>query len=108
MNRGPLSLVAFTIGALFLYLALYAGAMELRLNADSESYATLLLGELWFGLAPGTLNFLQAIIQRYLSPELWDPGIVTILLWPAWMVFAAPGVVLVTFSRQGRKAVFGS
>jgi len=107
MNRGPLSLVGFAIGAVLLYLALYAGAMEVRLNVGSDSYATLLLGELWFGLAPGTLNFLQAIIQRYLSPELWDPGIVTVLLWPAWMVFAVPGAALVALSRQGRKAVFG-
>ena len=67
MNRGPLSLIGFAIGAILLYFALYAGAMEVRLNAGSDSYATLLLGELWFGLAPGTLNFLQA---HHLGVEL--------------------------------------
>ena len=30
-------------------------------------------GELWYALDRGSLNFAQAITQRYLHPALWDP-----------------------------------
>ena len=34
------------------------------------------------GTVAGTvLNLVQAVVQRYVLPELWDPVIVTILLW---------------------------
>lgn len=40
-------------------------------------------GEVWFALSPDTLNLMQAVTQRYVSPELWDPTIVAILKLPA-------------------------
>jgi hypothetical protein len=46
------------------------------------------LGELWFRLHPGSLNLLQAVVERYIWPPLWDPAISSILLSPATMVLA--------------------
>ncbi|MEQ9520378.1 MAG: hypothetical protein RLN89_13165 [Parvibaculum sp.] len=40
-------------------------------------------GEVWFALSSNTLNLMQAVTQRYLTPGLWDPGIVSILKLPA-------------------------
>lgn len=45
------------------------------------------LGEVWFSLSPGTLNLSQAVIQRYISPELWDPGVIWLLGQSATVVF---------------------
>ena len=50
------------------------------------------------------LSQLQAGIQRYLFPELWDPIIATVLLWPAWVVFGGLGAILLAlFRRRPRK-----
>ncbi len=46
------------------------------------------LGDIWYALDRGSLNLMQALTQRYLLPELWDPGMVTLLLWPGWAVMA--------------------
>ncbi|EWY42607.1 hypothetical protein N825_01635 [Skermanella stibiiresistens SB22] len=59
-------------------------------------------GELWYGLHPGSLNLTQAVVQRYLSPSLWDPALVTILLWPAALVLAVPGIVLLALGSIRR------
>lgn len=40
-------------------------------------------GELWFATSPDTLNLMQAVTQRYLTPSLWDPTIVSVLKLPA-------------------------
>ncbi len=57
-------------------------------------------GEMWFRLAPDSLNLVQALIQRYLFPELWDPVLQTILLWPAVLVLLVPGVLLLWVCRR--------
>jgi hypothetical protein len=40
-------------------------------------------GEIWFAISPDTLNLMQAVTQRYVSPDLWDPIIVAVLKLPA-------------------------
>ncbi len=60
-------------------------------------------GELWFALHNGSLNLVQAITQRYIFPQLWDPIFVTVLLWPAFLVIGVPGLVLsYAFRRRPR------
>lgn len=44
-------------------------------------------GEIWFALSPDTLNLMQAVVQRYISPALWDPTIVSLLQLPAVALF---------------------
>ena len=48
------------------------------------------LGDLWARINGASLNLVQAIVQRYLLPALWDPMLVTVLLLPAWPVLGAP------------------
>lgn len=60
------------------------------------------LGDLWGRLSAASLNLVQAIVQRYLLPALWDPLLVTFLLLPAWLVFGVPGLLL---TLSGRKTV---
>jgi hypothetical protein len=41
------------------------------------------LGDFWARLDPPTWALLQTIGRDYLPPVLWDPGLATILRWPA-------------------------
>ncbi|QQP92603.1 hypothetical protein IGS68_24500 [Skermanella sp. TT6] len=59
-------------------------------------------GELWYRLHPGSLNLTQAVVQRYLMPELWDPVLLTVLLWPAALVLAVPGLALLALGSLRR------
>ncbi|GAA6156256.1 hypothetical protein [Pyruvatibacter sp. HU-CL02332] len=45
------------------------------------------LGEVWFAIHSGSLNLSQAITQRYLSPEIWDPYAIWVLGQPATVFF---------------------
>ena len=64
-------------------------------------------GKVWYSLAPGSLNLLQAIIERHIWQPLWPP-ILWILLRPVWLVLAAPGLILVLWPRaQKRHRHFG-
>ena len=67
-------------------------------------------GEYWYKADLESLNLIQAIIQRYLHPSIWDTFIVNILLWPIAAglalivaIFAVPGIVLVTLFRRRRR-----
>jgi hypothetical protein len=61
------------------------------------------LGELWGRLSAGSLNLVQAIVQRYLFPALWDPVLVTLLLLPAWLVVGVPGLLLYLYPVKSLK-----
>jgi hypothetical protein len=88
------------------WLLLAAGLMllggELIASLRAGEWAPQLLGQLWFQWDSASLNLTQAIIQRYLLPALWDPVIVTLLLWPAWVVFIVPGLLLLLLCRRRR------
>jgi hypothetical protein len=62
------------------------------INAGLLSFAAA--GELWFMLHDSSLNLIQAVTQRYVFPQLWDPIAVTVLLWPAFLVVGVPGLIL--------------
>ena len=44
------------------------------------------LGALWYRVDPAGLNATQAFVQRYLHPAIWNPGITTLLRWPAFVL----------------------
>ncbi len=75
------------IAVLFLGLAAGSGIYGLF-----EGGFLILLGEVWFAVAPGSLNLTQAVTQRYIAPELWDPGITWVLNQPAVAVFGLLGL----------------
>ena len=47
------------------------------------------LGEWWSWIHRDSLLLLQPAIERHISPALWDPGVQTILEWPAAADFGA-------------------
>ena len=52
------------------------------------------LYDVWFKFGPGSLSFVQMVIQQYIWGALWN-GIHIILLQPAWLVFGIVGALLI-------------
>lgn len=96
--------VARAIGWTLVLLALAALGYEALLALRTGSWRMLAAGELWYALDRGSLNLVQALIQRYVHPVLWDPVIQSVLTWSAWSLFGAPGVaLLVALSGRGSR-----
>ena len=95
--------VGRVVGWLLLVLALAAVVYEAVEAYGSGDHRLIALGEHWYHLHPSSLNGTQAGIQRYIAPWLWEPGITTILLQPAWLVFAFPGGLLTWACRRRRR-----
>jgi hypothetical protein len=59
-------------------------------------------GKAWYSLSPGSLNLLQAGVERHLWKPLWG-AILWILLRPVWLVLVVPGLVLALWPRRRQK-----
>ncbi len=81
-------------GLVLLVGAVVAAGWQFQLWAQSGRYVPVALGQLWFSLDPPSLNLVQAVIERYVWPPLWDPVLVTVLRWPPWAVMGLPALIL--------------
>jgi hypothetical protein len=72
--------------ALFAALTLVGLAADALYSFSLGALAYRPLGEVWYTLHSASLNGAQAGVQRYISPWLWDPAIVTVLQAPAWII----------------------
>ena len=88
------------IGWILVIASVALFAHDILASIDAGTLILISAGELWFSLDNGSLNLMQAVTQRYVLPALWDPVIVTILLWPATMVLGIPGILLVRLTRK--------
>jgi glycosyltransferase involved in cell wall biosynthesis len=95
--------LARVAGWVLLFLAVAALGYEVLLATVGGTRRVIAAGELWYALDPGSLNFAQAITQRYLHPALWDPILQSVLTWPAWSLLSAPGIALVV-ALSGRRS----
>ena len=84
----------------FILLAAAIAALVYDLGGFSQSAEDGLspLGALWFQLHPGSLNMLQAGVERNIDPDLWHETIFPILELPAVFVLAIPGLLLLLLS----------
>ena len=97
------------IGRLIGWIIFLAGASVLVRDVfvwiDTKHWAPIALGQLWFDLTRSSLNLVQAVVQRYIHPFLWDPIIVTILLCWAFAVLMVLGLLMLAiFGRRPRAA----
>jgi len=68
---------------------------------DTKHWAPIALGQLWYQLNRSSLNLVQAVIQRYIHPFLWDPIIVSVLLsWAFAVLMILGALLLVVFWRR--------
>jgi hypothetical protein len=93
-------LIVRLLGALLLAVGLVVLGGDLLNSIARGGYAAMTLGEVWFSLDAESLNFAQAIIQRYVHPLLWDPPIVLFLQMPASVPPLALGLLLLLAGRR--------
>ena len=74
-------------------------------DLTSPRTASMALGNIWYGVHPGSLQVSEAIISRYVdpcgliialdcTPFLWHPLIATLLTWPAGLTgFVMTGIL---------------
>ncbi len=79
-------------------------ARDLAAYIDRHLWAPLVLGQLWYELDRSSLNLAQAVIQRYVSPFLWDRIVVAVLLCWAWAVLVGLGGVMLVLARRRRRS----
>lgn len=93
------------IGWALVVLAVLVLARDLWVwGQGGAGFRAISAGELWYGLDRSSLNLMQALTQRFLWPPLWDPGAVTVLRWPAVLIFGVPGLALLLLvRRKGRR-----
>ena len=70
-------------------LVLLGLALEISMSSGGDP-----LGAVLFRLDPSLLNLVQAVVQRYLLPMIWDELLLPILEAPAWVVPAILGATL--------------
>jgi len=93
------------LGWLLLAAAAVALAADIQQWRAGEAFHLAALGELWFRLDRAGLNLVQAVIQRYVWPPLWDPAILDLLLLPAAPAVAILGAILLLVARRRRRRV---
>lgn len=86
------------LGFILLAGALVALVYDLGGFSQSAEDGLSPLGALWFQLHPGSLNMLQAGVERNIDQDLWHETIFPILELPAVFVLAIPGLVLLLLS----------
>ncbi len=96
------------LGWLLFVPALLALGVDVLYSLEAGSWTPYALGEAWYAIHVPSLNLSQAVVQRYLHPTIWDPVIVTVLLWPASAVFGLPALLLTIFCRPppGQRRLF--
>ena len=96
-------IMACILGWLFVLAALAVAVWEV-LSPDEKAGVQLRpAGELWYRLDVASLNLVQAVIERYIWPPLWDPVLSSLLHLPALVVPAVPGLVLAVLCHTRAK-----
>jgi hypothetical protein len=86
------------IGWIIFLAGLAVLARDVFVSIDTGHWAPIALGQLWFDIDRSSLNLVQAVVQRYIHPFLWDPIIVTVLLCWAFAVLMVLGLLILALS----------
>ena len=99
-------IVGRVLGWFLLFCALVLLGWDAVSSLEAGTWGFAVLGQRWYEIDQAfdmaTLNTLQAGIERNISVDLWDNVMAPVLLWPAVLVFAVPGLVLVLLFRRWR------
>ena len=97
-------IVGRILGWILVALSLAALVWDFFGRAEGEAFRAAPLGQRWFQIDAGSLNALQAGVERYVSPELWDSVFFPLLEWPAFLFPLVPGLLLVLLCRRWRRS----
>lgn len=88
------------IGMVMLAAALMFGAAEFWFGIiNSYGAGDITLGRLWLLISARSLNTVQALITEHLWSPIWNVGISSLLVAPAWSFFGGLGVLFFIFGR---------
>ncbi|MEZ5810145.1 MAG: hypothetical protein R3D45_01915 [Rhizobiaceae bacterium] len=92
-----LSMIALCVAVI---MAVLDGARSIAASAVTLKP----LGVSWYETSPDTLNLAQAVVQRYLSPVIWDPFMIWVLNQPGFAVMAILSLLfyLLGYKRKRR------
>ncbi len=103
MIRFLFRFVGYWLLAATLVLLVVDGAKTIAQSA----FAFESLGEIWFRIAPTSINQAQFAIEEYLGwPALWDAITRWVLVAPGWLVAGILAVVFLLIGRKRRRAAF--
>jgi len=85
-------------GAGVMALGALALLSDLHITGGGLDYRPAALGEVWYRWHAASLNLLQAIVERYVLPQLWSDVLLPLLLAPAWIVAVILGAILIALS----------
>ena len=88
------------LGWIMLLAGLSALVRDVIAWLNTKVWAPLAVGQLWYELNRSSLNLVQAVIQRYVSPFLWDRVIVDILLCWAFALLIGLGAAILLLARK--------
>ncbi len=94
------------LGWILILLGIGFLALDTFTFIQTGSFTPHAAGQVWHNIHGGSLNLMQAMVQRYIHPALWDHVIVPVLLWPAGLVFGIPGLLLLLLVRRPRRHKF--
>lgn len=95
------------LGAGVLGLGVFWLIGDLHLTDAETGYHASALGQRWHAWHAPSLNLMQAIVERYVLPQLWTYVLLPLLLAPAWIVAAVFSTVLLALSvkKKGNRHV---
>jgi hypothetical protein len=102
----PLALLRFifrSVAVVSLAVAVIMAVLDATRSLAADALVTTPLGESWFAVSPSTLDLAQALVQRYLSPELWDPYAIWVLGQPGFAVMAVLSLLFYILGRRSRR-----
>ena len=92
-------IVGRIIGIILILMGLAVAGRDTLASLSLGKLEMLQMGQFWFELHAGSLNALQAGVERYIAVWLWDGVIQPMLLWPASVFPLLPGILLFMFCK---------
>lgn len=94
----------------FLGLLCLAGAFILVIYDGTKSIAAnrfyfTTVRTLWELLNAGSLAQMRPLLSPYANGVLWDPGMVTVLAWPAWSLLGGVGILFILLGRKKKPLI---
>ncbi len=72
-------------------------------GAPPSMLIEVVIGEIWYSLAPDSLELLQPAIERHLHPGLWEFVVQPLLLLPAFPIACLPATIAFLLSLRKKK-----
>lgn len=88
-----------------LAVAVIFGVIDSARSVAASKLVYTPLGQSWLDASPATLDAVKDFAEKRLWTPLWDPGLVTILLAPGFVVFLVLAFLLYIIGHRPRPRI---